>query len=279
MVPLRGRPTLGFALGAPEAGETAGLRLVADVLDEPGCPALPPGLLGFFTRAAAHYQAPLGQALAWSLPAGLGGRDCALPAGRGESLAVVRAREGQEAGRPKAGSRAERLLARLREGGEAGLAELRQEFRDAASLVRRLEKAGWAAVSHRPLVKDLLGRPLMPEPRPEAFTDDQATALARLLPAVEQRRFEPFLLYGVTGSGKTEVYLAACEAALKLGRGALVLTPEIGLALRLEGLLRDRLGAEVVAVLHSGLSPAARRGQWRAIASGHARVEIGRAHV
>jgi primosomal protein N' (replication factor Y) len=55
----------------------------------------------------------------------------------------------------------------------------------------------------------------------------------------------------------------------------LVLTPEIGLALRLEGLLRDRLGAEVVAVLHSGLTPAARRGQWRAIASGHARVVVG----
>ncbi len=275
MVPLRGRLTLGFALGPPEEGDPAGLRATADVLDEPGCPAFAPAQLGFFRRAAAYYQTPLGQALAWALPAGLGGKDCAVDLTRPPGETVLQARLGPGAARPKPDSRAGRLLARLEAEGPSPLGALREEFPAAAALARALEKAGWLSVSHRPLVKDLLGRPLWPEPRPSAYTPDQREALAKLLPAVAARRFEAFLLYGVTGSGKTEVYLAACEEALRQGRGALVLTPEIGLSLRLEGLLRDRLGPGLVAVLHSGLTPAARRAQWRAIAAGQARVVVG----
>lgn len=274
-VPLKGRRALGFALAAPAPGPAAGLKPLLDVLDEPGCPAWPPGLLKFFSRAAAYYQAPLGQALAWALPAGLGAGAAPAPPPRGAQVAVASFRPGDESRRPPAESRAAQLLRLLEREGPQPLPVLRQRFGQAAPLVRRLEALGWLAISHKPLVKDLLGQPLWPEPRPAQFTRDQEAALAAIVPAVTQKRFEPFLLYGVTGSGKTEVYLAACQAACQAGRQALILTPEIGLCLRLEGLLRDRLGPEAVGVLHSGLSPAARRGQWRAISQGLCRVVVG----
>ncbi len=273
--PLRGKPMLGFALNRPEAGDTQGLKPLADVLDDPACPALPPELLGFFTRLAAHYQAPLGQALAWALPAGLGGKSCALPPARQDQVMLLSAR-GELAGDwPRPGSAADRLWRFLRQDGPRPLPELRERFPQVLALARRLEAKGLLAISHQPLVRDLLGRPLLPEPRPLALTPDQQAALTALDQAITARGFKPFLLHGVTGSGKTEVYVGACQAALAAGRGALVLTPEIGLCLRLEGLLRQRLGAENVAALHSGLSPAARRREWRAIASGQARVVVG----
>lgn len=277
-VPLRGRRALGFALAAPvelPAEQAQGLKPVQDVLDGPDCPAWPPHLLKFFSRTAAYYQAPLGQALAWALPAGLGGRGAPEPQARAGQVTVAAWRQGPAAKAPKPGSRAAELLEHLRQAGPQPLEALRRRFGQATALARRLEEAGWLAVSHRPLVRDLLGEPLWPEPEPARLTTHQEAALAAILPAVRERRFQAFLLYGVTGSGKTEVYLAACRQALAQGRGAIILTPEIGLALRLEGLLRDRLGPERVAVLHSGLSPAARRGQWRAIAQGRAAVVVG----
>lgn len=277
MVPLRGKPRLGFALGPPEPGDAEGLKPVSDVLDEAGERQLIPShLLGFFTRAATYYQAPLGQVLAWSLPAGLGGESAGAVKAPGRAQAAWAAwREGPAESAPRPGSQSAALLEYLREQGPLALEALREQFPRATALARRLEASGWLAVSHRPVVKDLTGRPILPEPEPRAYTEEQQAALERLFPAISARKFEPFLLYGVTGSGKTEMYVAACRAALKVGRQALVLAPEIGLCLRLEGLLKDRFGDDKVAVLHSGLSPAVRRGQWLAIARGQTPLVVG----
>ncbi|MFH1059365.1 MAG: hypothetical protein V1797_11910, partial [Pseudomonadota bacterium] len=87
--PLRGRRVLGFALGRPRPGDAGGMKPILDVLDEPGRPAWPEALLGFFQRAAAYYQAPLGQALAWALPAGLGGSAAAGPPSRADLVSVA----------------------------------------------------------------------------------------------------------------------------------------------------------------------------------------------
>ncbi len=274
-VPLRGRLRLGFALSAPETGKAEGLQPVADVLDDTAVgQAFPSSLKDFFVRAAAYYHAPLGQVLAWSLPSGLGSQ---APADQPKSrqVVIVAAREGRSQDQPKANTQAAAILALLQQEGPQSLPHLRGRWPRAKALVEKLEWAGWASLSHRPMVRDLLGRPLWPEPRPQRLTPDQDAAWEQLEPAIEAKRFAPFLLYGVTGSGKTELYVRACETALHENRGAIVLTPEIGLVLRLEGLLRDRLGADQVAVLHSGLTPAQRRGQWLAIASGRARVVVG----
>src|SRR5438034_1915950 len=94
-------------------------------------------------------------------------------------------------------------------------------------------------------------------------------------PCVSDRRSGGnVLLYGATGSGKTEVYIRACEAALARGRGAIVLVPEIALTPQTLGRFRLRFG-DRVAVLHSGLSEAERRDERERIASGDAPVVVG----
>ncbi|MCB2193710.1 MAG: primosomal protein N' [Deltaproteobacteria bacterium] len=277
LVPVRGKDRLGFALGPAEPGDTEGLKPVSDVLDEAGERQLiPPALLSFFSRTAAYYQAPLGQALAWSLPAGLGGESAGAVKAPGRAQVAWAAwRQGPDESAPRPGTQGASLLELLHEQGPLALDSLRERYPRVTALARKLEAAGWVTITHRPVVKDLTGRPILPEPEPEAYTTEQQAALDRLLPAISSHKFEPFLLYGVTGSGKTEMYVAACRAAVGAGRQALVLAPEIGLCLRLEGLLKDRFGDDQVAVLHSGLSPAVRRGQWLAIARGQAPVVVG----
>jgi primosomal protein N' (replication factor Y) len=111
------------------------------------------------------------------------------------------------------------------------------------------------------------------DPSDLILTDDQTTLLARLEPALETGGFAPFLIHGVTGSGKTEVYLAAIEGVVARGREAIVLVPEISLTPQTIRRFRRRFPR--VAVLHSHLSDAERHRYWQSIASGEVQVSIG----
>jgi primosomal protein N' (replication factor Y) len=111
------------------------------------------------------------------------------------------------------------------------------------------------------------------EPAPRGLTESQRLAVARIVDGVEQGGGR-FLLYGATGSGKTEVYLQACAAVLQRGLGAIVLVPEIGLTPQAAGRFRARFG-DRVAILHSGLGEAERRDERLRIAAGEARVVVG----
>jgi primosomal protein N' (replication factor Y) len=102
----------------------------------------------------------------------------------------------------------------------------------------------------------------------------QRAALAPIQEAIGANEPERFLLHGVTGSGKTEVYLRAAQAALERGRSAIVLVPEIALTAQLVRRVVDRLG-DTVAVLHSRLTPAQRRDEWARLRSGEACVCVG----
>ncbi|MBV9850708.1 MAG: primosomal protein N', partial [Armatimonadetes bacterium] len=111
--------------------------------------------------------------------------------------------------------------------------------------------------------------------RPVALTDAQARATQAIGGHLAARDGRTILLYGVTGSGKTEVYLDAVGRALASGRGALVLLPEIGLTAQVLDVFKSRFGADDVAVLHSALSPGERHDEWRRIQSGEARIVLG----
>src|SRR5262249_18975478 len=111
------------------------------------------------------------------------------------------------------------------------------------------------------------------ESEPRELSTPQCDALERIEAAAEAGCAH-FLLYGATGSGKTEVYLQACAAAIERGRGAIVLVPEIALTPQTLGRFRARFG-DRVAVLHSGLSDAERRDERERIASGEAQVVVG----
>ena len=103
---------------------------------------------------------------------------------------------------------------------------------------------------------------------------EQAIALKAAGPAVTERRFQTFLLWGITASGKTEVYLQLAARCVEAGRAALVMVPEIALADQIVRSFRSRFGAQV-AVVHSAQNVAERWASWRAALSGQARIMIG----
>jgi primosomal protein N' (replication factor Y) len=118
------------------------------------------------------------------------------------------------------------------------------------------------------------------EAAPASLTPEQEAALRRIVDAIDSGSGGPggggsrFLLYGATGSGKTEVYIQACAAALERGLGAIVLVPEIALTPQALGRFQARFGGRI-ALLHSGLTEAERRDERERIASGEARVVVG----
>lgn len=109
---------------------------------------------------------------------------------------------------------------------------------------------------------------------PEQLTEAQQNALAKIKPALSTDKFKPFLLYGVTGSGKTQVYIEAIKETLRLGKTALVLVPEIALTPHVWARFHDAFEGRV-AIQHSGQSPAVRYDLWRAILRGEYPVVIG----
>jgi primosomal protein N' (replication factor Y) len=192
-------------------------------------------------------------------------------------------------------------------GATLAIAALERQLPKARAAVRELAKLGLVAVSERELPIDAVstGEAMHVAPPPvltaeqqlavdeitTALRADAATAVS-LEPAEPgapigepapdapeargpaRRAFTPFLLHGVTGSGKTEVYLRVIATALAAGRTALVLVPEISLTPQLAARFRARFG-DLVAILHSGLSEGARLGEWSRLRRGEARIAVG----
>ncbi len=118
------------------------------------------------------------------------------------------------------------------------------------------------------------GEPLVVPAPTRELTVEQREAARPILAAIDRGGFAPFLLHGVTGSGKTELYLAAIERALERGRGAAVLVPEIALTNQLVARFQERFPS-ALAVIHSGLGRADRGRAWERLRSGRARVAVG----
>jgi len=168
---------------------------------------------------------------------------------------------------PKQGA----LLRELLAGGERPTDVLAQRF--SPRVMRDLVARGLACFEERAAPRDVLGEP--PEAdRPLELTSMQASALSPIEHAIERGEARSFLLHGVTGSGKTEVYLRAVGAALARGRQALVLVPEITLTHQIVARLRGRFGDEL-AVLHSGLRPGERLEQWQRLRAGATPIAVG----
>jgi len=154
------------------------------------------------------------------------------------------------------------------------VATIRSEVGVTPARVRGLAKRGLLRLEKQALLQDPWGRLSIPvDPAPQ-LTQAQRQALAPIEQALAAREFLPLVLHGVTGSGKTEVYLRAAESTLSRGLGVLFLVPEIALTTRLAGLLRGRFEKEV-AILHSGLGSGERREEWWRVRRGEARVVLG----
>ena len=153
--------------------------------------------------------------------------------------------------------------------GELPLAELRKRDLPSSTL-QTLVRRGLVRIEERAAAFRMGG--LRPAHVPFKLNEPQMEALAG--PATSLGGFHPFLLFGVTGSGKTAVYLAAMQRALDKGMSSILLVPEIGLTPQTVGLLDQAFGARV-ALLHSALTPEERSEQWRRIRSGDAQIVVG----
>lgn len=157
--------------------------------------------------------------------------------------------------------------------GQISLRALKGHFPYAGRLVNRMAADGFLTLVDRRVYRDPFGETIESDYGGPVLSGDQAAVVDNLVDALD-KGFSTYLLYGITGSGKTEVYMRAVAEALERGRQALVLVPEIALVSQMESIFRARFG-ECVALLHSGLSEGERLDQWIRIVEGKATVAIG----
>ena len=225
--------------------------------------------LDFLRWVAAYYHHPPGEVIASALPLRLRKAETALsPGAPGWCLTAVGL--AQLGTPPTRAPRQAEVLAWLgaRPGGEAGSAELREALPGSAAAIRALRAKGWIEPRLLAAVED----PLTLRPGALQLNEDQASALASLTADLDG--FSVSLLDGVTGSGKTEVYLQLAAEVLAAGKSVLVLVPEISLTPQLLRRFRERLG-ETVRVMHSGLSETDREQAWHRLRLGLSRVLLG----
>ncbi len=261
-VPFGPRQLVGVVVARSSATDSRHrLRRIHSVLDS--APLFPDELWRSLQWAARYWHHPLGEVLAAAIPAAVR-EDQDAPRGRGD-FALRLLEPGVAGTRLRAGSTPLRLLETLVAGPRLWSA-LRAEFPQAATALRRLEQLQLVerlALDDKPRQALIKGPPLNP---------DQTAAIAVI--DAGRAGFRSILLEGVTGSGKTEVYLAAIQQVLAKAQQVLVLVPEIGLTPQLLGRLRERLGAPVLA-LHSGLGDGERGRTWQRVRKPEPLVLVG----
>ena len=249
------------------------VRDVTDVLED--YPAVLPGLLRLAMRIRESSFCTLAQALRLMFPAQMRGERIRNKTREVVVLTCDRTIGAQlVASQARAPKRAQVLATLLEsESDETPVEALRQKLGECRQPLMALCKMGFARIEEREALRSPYGAMERLAGQDPTLTAQQEQVLSALLPAVEAGK-GAFLLYGVTGSGKTEVFIRAVRRCAQLGRTAIVLVPEIALTPQMVMWFRSRFG-EDAAVLHSRLSPGERYDEWRRIRRGDVRVVIG----
>ncbi len=275
-VPLGPRRCVGYVVGLlHESSYTGTIRDIDAVL---GMPLFAESALELAEWIAAEYVAPLSEALRLFLPPGGAPRVVRTADGwayEGRQMRVASERlvtltEGT-AFVPRSNAKVQRSVLEALSNGPLTTAELAADIPGATAAVGALERAGVVVTAERARHRRPAER-LRPSVT-HVHTPEQAAAVEAIVSSVAEGG-AVVLLEGVTGSGKTEVYLAAIERVLAQGRSAIVLVPEISLTPQTVGRFRGRLGDDV-AVIHSRLSAGERFDQWQLALSGSVRVVVG----
>jgi primosomal protein N' (replication factor Y) len=274
LVPFRNKIRAGFIVGPPSGDRLQGaIKDAVDIPDEE--PYLTPQLWAFIRWVADYYLLPTGLVLKAALPPGSNTRSRPW---------VILTPEGRRWLEENRGGEGFPFQSRLLKTGVIPRKDL-EECVSSGRLEQAIEK-GWLRIEeriarprttlHKKHLPGLLDPVGSADCRTEMFPDptpDQGAAIERIGSALSAGGFHPFLLFGVTGSGKTEVYLRLIAEALKEGKSALVLVPEIALTPQLARRFLRRLGGGV-GLFHSGLTPSQRLDEWRRIRSGRINVLI-----
>ena len=143
-----------------------------------------------------------------------------------------------------------------------------------SSVIKSLVDKGILSESMQEVYRDPYQDRIFEHTEPLQLTEEQSVAIKPILQTIEEKRHDVFLLYGITGSGKTEVYMQSIQKVLEEGREGIVLVPEISLTPQMVNRFKGRFGDEV-AVLHSGLSIGEKYDEWRKIQRKEVRVAVG----
>jgi primosomal protein N' (replication factor Y) len=272
--PFGPRRVLGVVVDLADSSELPPERLAEPI--EALEAGTPPELVRLGLWVASEYCSTPSRGLQLVLPPGTGAAGQRVRSRHELRAEITAAGEAALRGGERLGVKQRGVLEALR-GGETSAPELTAAVGSDRGVLRRLEQRGLIATrssrvrrsSHQPQVGAPTGRPTL--------LAEQEAAVAGIVAALDgAKRGAPreLLLHGVTGSGKTEVYLAAVEAALARGRSAIVLVPEIGLTPQAVARFRERLG-DRFAILHSALPDGQRYDEWRRLRCGEASVCVG----
>ena len=275
-VPFREKSLLGTVVALLVQSPARGIKPILELLG--GKPAISSGLLELARWMASYYCCPIETVMRSVLPQVI--RQARV--GWKKQLFVRATRlpaiDELEKLRRRAPRQAELLAALLQLPGPIPAADLlRQTSLDNATL-RALVRRDLAALTEEAIPRDPHGAEQFVADRPHLLNEEQTGALKLIQTAIANpQSHPPILLHGVTGSGKTEIYLQAIRATLDLGKTAIVLVPEISLTPQTVERFKNRFAAQhdIVAVLHSHLSEGERHDEWHKLHSGRARIVIG----
>ncbi len=278
VVPFKSRELRGFVVGLSDHsafGEQ--LKEIAGVVGEKAL--IPPAVMKLAYWIADYYCAPIEHAVRTVLPSAVRKRGAQHKTQLVVALNVAASLSDDAAGRDAGAAstlsaKQETIVEILRQHGSMPLSDLKERAGCSESPVRTLEKRGAVRIEESTVLRDPHAGVELIRSKPFGLMKEQQAALDLVCASMDRDKPGTVLLHGVTGSGKTEVYLQAIQHALDQGRGAIVLVPEISLTPQTVDRFRARFG-DCVAVLHSSLSDGERHDEWHRIRNGEARIAIG----
>ncbi len=280
-VPVRTRLMLGTVIALRDETDAQTVRMISEVLGSE--PALSPALIRLAAWLADYYCCPLEAAMRTVLPNVIRKAEVGHKVRLFARLAREVSAEELAALEKKAPRQADVILALRDAPKPIAVTELSEQCGVAHQTIQSLAKKGWLLVDPETVERDPYAGEQFVASANLVLNEEQAVVFARVKAAVEQvaagtaEAPRPFLLHGVTGSGKTEIYLQGIERALEHGLGAILLVPEISLTPQTVERFKSRFAASKheVAVLHSHLSEGERHDEWHRIREGRARIVIG----
>ncbi|MFR8146265.1 MAG: primosomal protein N' [Clostridia bacterium] len=168
-----------------------------------------------------------------------------------------------------------RILNYLIENDKIMQPELIEKTETSRAIIKTLEKNGIIKLQEEKVIRNPLENKDIKQTNKLKFTEEQEEAYTKVSNAIEKQEYKKYLLYGVTGSGKTEIYLQLIEKVIREGKSAIMLVPEISLTPQMINRFIERFGKDIIAVLHSKLSVGERYDSWERIENGEARIVIG----
>lgn len=272
-VPFRGREQAGFVIAFKDQPEVAAVKPITNVLRAE--PVLKDELLQLALWMSKYYCTPFHKVIKTIVPASL--RTTVKPK---EQLFVMRAKTSEELSqhcvniRSKHPGQAAVLDCMLQTSKGILLSELLEKSKASRSSVNTLIKNGWLKSDLMRLDRSpLVNEEYLPA-KPKILNVRQKESFDKIVQSLNQGGYQTQIIYGITGSGKTEVYLQAIQEAIKLGKGVIVLVPEIALTAQTIERFRSRFEGQI-AVLHHRLSHGERLDEWERISRGDAKIVIG----